>query len=355
MNTGRLASIRKELLEWYYRSARNLPWRATRDPYAIWVSEIMLQQTQVATVLPFYVRFLKRFPTIAVLADASEEEVLSAWSGLGYYRRARALLAGARKMVREHHGTVPVAVPDLMAIPGVGRYTAGAVASIAFDQAEPVLDGNIRRVFSRLTGGGIRGDRTGADEEACWNLAGALVAGGAPGDLNQALMELGATVCTTREPDCRSCPVAGWCEGYGSGNPGQYPAATKRAAAVKVVAAVAVILRGERVLLETPGEHSPLRGRWDLPAVEHGRDQDGDTRLASWLQGRYGLEVHSLLPVAGLNHGIMNRRIRLTAYRGSLRKGRVAGRNDLRWVEIGHIGHTPVSGATLKVLGAVRP
>jgi A/G-specific adenine glycosylase len=158
LKADRLKSVRSGLLRWYRRNARDLPWRSTTDPYAIWVSEIMLQQTQVATVIPYYTRFLERFPTIAALAAAGEEEVLAAWSGLGYYRRARSLLAGAREMVRVHGGVVPMEVGELMAIPGIGRYTAGAVASIAFHQPQPVLDGNIRRVLSRLTAGRIRGE-----------------------------------------------------------------------------------------------------------------------------------------------------------------------------------------------------
>ncbi|MBD3868067.1 MAG: A/G-specific adenine glycosylase [Acidobacteria bacterium] len=355
MNAGRQASIRKALLGWYRRSARTLPWRSTTDPYAIWVSEIMLQQTQVATVLPYYERFLERFPTITALAAASEEEVLSAWSGLGYYRRARALLAGAKKMIREFKATVPVAVADLMSIPGVGRYTAGAVASIAYHQPEPVLDGNIRRVLARLTGGRIRGDRTGADEAACWELAGGLVEGPDPGDLNQSLMELGATVCTAAEPDCRSCPVMRWCEGYASGNPGEFPVPAKRAAGVKVLAAVAVIGRGDKVLLEKPGDRSPLRGLWDLPALEHRNGADGSAELAAHLLDRHGLEVRSLTPGEEVSHGIMNRRIRLTVYHGTLARGRVAGRKELCWVEPDRLDVTPVSGATLKVLRAVLP
>ncbi len=354
MNNRRLASIRRELLEWYRRSARPLPWRATTDPYAIWVSEIMLQQTQVATVLPYYIRFLERFPTIAALAAATEEEVLSAWSGLGYYRRARSLLAGARIMVRDHGGTVPVLVSELMSIPGVGRTTAGAVASIAFHRQEPVLDGNIRRVLSRLTGGRIRGDRTAADEAACWELATVLVEGDEPGNLNQALMELGAAICASPMPACRSCPVTRWCEGHASGEPGRYPPPAKRPATLRIQAAVAVIRRGEQVLLEAPGEMSPLRGRWDLPAVEHESDQDGGASLVVALRDRHGLEARSLTAGANVSHGIMNRRIRLTAYHGTLARGRVAGRKELCWVEPDRLDHVPVSGATFKVLQAAR-
>ena len=346
--------MQSALLRWYGRSAREMPWRNSSDPYAIWVSEIMLQQTRVDTVIPYYLRFLRRFPTVAALAAASEDEVLAAWSGLGYYRRARSLLAGARKMVRDHGGAVPAELSELGRIPGIGRYTAGAVASIAFHLREPVVDGNIRRVFSRLTGGRIRGDRTGDDETACWELAGALVDRDRPGDLNQSLMELGATVCTRSEPQCRSCPVSRWCEGFAAGDPERFPRPAGKPATVKVRAAVAAIRKVDRVLLEKPGERSPLRGTWDLPTVEYGPDQDGGAHLATALREGHGLEIGSLAAAAEVSHGIMNRRISLTVYRCSLRSGRVAGREDLRWVKADRLDEMPVSGATLKVMRAMR-
>jgi A/G-specific adenine glycosylase len=209
-------------------------------------------------------------------------------------------------------------------------------------------------VFSRLTGGTIRGDRTGKDEAACWELATVLVEGDLPGELNQSLMELGATVCTSSRPDCLACPVSRWCEGFAAGDPERFPLSRPKQAASKVLAAVAVIRRSDRVLLEKPGEWSPLRGNWDLPAVETGPGGDGAETLLAGLHRRYGLEAGRHRSAGTVSHGIMNRRISLSIHLCSLRRGRVAGREPIRWVREDRLDETPVSGATLKVLRAVR-
>jgi A/G-specific adenine glycosylase len=202
--------IRDALIAWYERCARDLPWRRTSDPYAVWVSEVMLQQTRVDTVVPYYQRFLARFPTAAALAAASEDEVLAAWSGLGYYRRARLLHAGVREVVARYGGAVPEDAAARRALPGVGAYTAGAIGSIAFGREEPLVDGNVARVLARLRG--IDTPLGRADtERRLWDEAARLVRGPRPGVLNQALMELGATVCTPKTPRCERCPVASEC------------------------------------------------------------------------------------------------------------------------------------------------
>src|SRR5205823_775886 len=193
--------LRRALRRWYRAAARDLPWRRTRDPYAIWVSEVMLQQTQVATVRPYYERWMQRFPTVTDLAAAGEEDVLQVWAGLGYYSRARALLRGAREVVARHGGQVPRRTEDLKALPGIGPYTAGAIASIAFGLREPVVDGNVTRVLCRIFG--LRGDpNAGQLRSELWRLAALLVPPRAPGEFNSALMELGATVCRPGKPDC---------------------------------------------------------------------------------------------------------------------------------------------------------
>jgi A/G-specific adenine glycosylase len=198
--------LRAALLAWFDRNRRELPWRRTRDPYAIWLSEVMLQQTQVATVIPYWERFLARFPTVTALAEAPLDEVLSLWSGLGYYSRARNLHRAANEVVARHGGALPASHAALLALPGFGRYTAGAVASIAFGLPEPLVDGNVARVFSRACAiEGAPGDRE--REKKLWAEAARWVQGERPGELNQALMELGATVCTARSPRCGLCPL----------------------------------------------------------------------------------------------------------------------------------------------------
>lgn len=343
--------LRAPLLRWYARHKRDLPWRRTRDPYAIWVSEVMLQQTQVATVLPYYGRFLDRFPDVASLAAATEEEVLGYWSGLGYYQRARSLRAGARQVMRHHGGAVPDDLPALRALPGVGRYTAGAIASIAFGRAEPVLDGNVRRVLARVLAlDGARGGMAGGTERL-WDAAAHLARGRRPGDVNQALMELGALVCTPVGPGCRRCPVRAVCRAGATGDPERYPVRPPRQESHKGRVAVAWVLRGTCVLLERPDDGNPLRGTWDLPAVELATDADAGEALGGKL-ARHGLSVVVGEPIARVRHGIMNRRLTLDVFRCRMRRGRVAGRRDLCWTGSDGIATKAVSGATRKVFVA---
>lgn len=214
--------LRDALVAWYRQSARSLPWRGARDPWATWVSEVMLQQTRVETVVPYYQRFLQRFPTPQSLADAPEADVLAHWAGLGYYRRARFLHAGAKRVVEAHGGAVPKDMAALRALPGVGDYTAGAIGSIAFGLRVPLVDGNVERVLTRLHG--LRGDPRAAPlKKRLWSLAARYADHDAPGDANQALMELGATVCTPVAPRCLLCPVRAHCVALGEGEVTRYP------------------------------------------------------------------------------------------------------------------------------------
>jgi len=300
----------------------------------------MLQQTQVRTVLPYYERFLARFPDVASLAAADEEAVLAAWSGLGYYRRARALHAGARVVLERHAGALPDNAAALRALPGIGRYTAGAIASIAFGQPEPVLDGNVRRVLSRVL--------TENNDRMLWSAAEELVRGKQPGRLNEALMELGALVCTPAAPDCPSCPARTSCAALTGQCPENYPRARAKPHPQSVRAAVAWIERAGRVLLERPADGSPLRGTWDLPAIEIAEGADPVAAIRSKLK-RARLDVAVGPSIACVRHGIMNRRLTLEVFGCRLRKGRVVGRTDLLWVGPGQLPTTAHSGATRKI------
>jgi A/G-specific adenine glycosylase len=267
-----VASLRARLLAWYDAHARDLPWRRTRDPYAIWVSEVMLQQTRVDTVIPYYERFLARFPSVVALADAPLDAVLSAWSGLGYYRRARMLHGAARSMAEQHEGQVPRDPAARRALPGVGRYTAGAIGSIAFDLPEPIVDGNVARVLSRLfcidTPLGAQ-----ATERVLWQLAEAMAQGERPGALNQALMELGATVCTPDNAHCGRCPWADACRARAEDKVEvlPVPAKTKAPRVVRLCALVARRKDGRLWMLRS--EDSLFHGLWGLPISEgHGAE-----------------------------------------------------------------------------------
>jgi len=338
--------LRQRLLDWYSAHARDLPWRRTGDPYAIWLSEIMLQQTQVATVIPYYERFLQRFPDISALAAAKEEEVLALWSGLGYYRRARMLHRGAIEVVQKHDGRLPDNPGQLRALPGIGRYTAGAIASIAFDLCEPILDGNVRRVLCRVHR--IDGSRIGwAEEESqLWGLAGELAQGARPGDLNQALMELGARVCTATQPACDRCPIARACRSRGAGAT-ELPARKAKQPTTQSAAAVAWLRRGNKLLLRRRGE-GPLRGEWDLPAVTIGDDESPQQALIREFAAQ-DLEIRAYPTTGQQRHGIMQQRLLLHVVPCSLKRGRVAGREQLSWCPIDELSRRAISGATTKI------
>jgi len=310
----------------------------------------MLQQTQVKTVLPYYTGFLERFPDVATLAAAAEDDVLAQWTGLGYYRRARSLHRGAQEVMRLHGGRVPSDAATLRTLPGVGRYTAGAIASIAFDRAEPILDGNVRRVLSRWFG--IDGARLGKGEEQrrLWELAGQLVQGATPGDFNQALMELGATVCTPLKPNCPVCPVRNACFARAHNAVERLPAATPRKKSVTVRVGVAVIRRAGKVLLERPDDANPFRGKWDLPAIELDGSGFAGEALTRRFDQRHRVTVSMGACLAQTTHGILHRRLKLEAHGGTLSRGRVGDSRDLSWVALDSLGDHPISGATSKVL-----
>jgi A/G-specific adenine glycosylase len=248
--------FRRALLAWYAAHGRALPWREDGDPYRVWVSEIMLQQTRVAAVLDHYARFMKRFPTVQSLAAARQQSVLAAWSGLGYYHRARRMHQTAKVIVREHGGQFPSRSEELLALPGIGRYTAAAIASIAFGEAAAVVDGNVERVVARLHGQPLK-------QQSVWSEAGRLLDTERPGDFNQAMMELGATICTPRAPQCLLCPVADWCSTRGEDRRKPRPARKRKQLCYGVG------VQGESVLLvQRDATASLMAGMWELPRIQ---------------------------------------------------------------------------------------
>ena len=256
------------LVRWFRAGHRVLPWRRTRDPYQVWIAEIMLQQTRVEVVVPYYERFVARFPTPDALAGAPLDDVLAAWAGLGYYRRARHLHAAAALVVREHAGELPAEDDALRALPGIGRYTAGAIRSIAFGHAAPIVDGNVARVLSRLFAlSGGPGDT--AWEKRLWTLASALVPAADPSAFNQGLMELGATVCTPRTPRCEACPLARFCKAHAAGREEAHPPAKKRAKIKRIERWVLLCVRAKdgAVWMRRRGDDEHNAGQWEAPLV----------------------------------------------------------------------------------------
>lgn len=312
-------TTRVALLRWFDLHARDLPWRRTRDPYAIWLSEVMLQQTRVDTVVPYYQRFLESFPTATALADAPEDTVLSHWSGLGYYRRARQLHAAAKVMRDTHGGSLPPDPDALRALPGIGPYTAGAIGSIAFERREPIVDGNVARVLSRLFGIEAPLGSKGSEAEL-WAHAAAFADGERPGAINQALMELGATICTPKSAACESCPIASGCIAQKTDRTALLPVPKVRRAP-KLVHLVAVhASQGARVWL-TQSTGALFGGLWGLPMVEV------DDRAAPWRAAvrralkSVGLEATAALTLAGsLTHVLTHRRLEVRLVRVEARR-----------------------------------
>jgi A/G-specific adenine glycosylase len=302
--------LRARLLEWYARARRDLPWRRTQDPYAVWLSETMLQQTRVETAVPYYERFLRALPTIAELAEAPEERVLSLWSGLGYYRRARMMHAAAKHVARAHGGQLPSDPAALRRLEGIGAYTAGAVASIAFGRRAAVVDGNVARVLARLFA--IDDDVKSASGSArLWALAEGLVpdGDGSPGDWNQALMELGATVCVPREPKCAHCPVSALCAGRAEGRARQLPRVGRKTKPTEVRQVAIVLASAKAVLLARRRPQVLFGGLWEPPSA---------TGTVPALAARLGLDPRRLAHVGDIIHVLSHRRMHVEVMRGAL-------------------------------------
>lgn len=334
-----IAKIRRGLLRWFARNARELPWRRDRDPYRIWVSEAMLQQTQIAAVIPYFERFLKRFPSVKTLASADLEEVLRFWEGLGYYRRARHLHSAARIVMTEHGGKVPRDVDAFAALPGVGRYTLGAVLSQAFDHRLPLVDGNVERVLARLflcdvspSTNGVKGWH--------WSVTQRLLPRRGVGAFNQALMELGQTVCFPKQPACSKCPLAACCAAHATKRTAEVPR-PKASARVTVVNEIAVAIRkGNRFLIvRRPADAERWADFWELP---HGERRDGEEdlrgirRIARELTG---LSLADPKRLARITHTVTRFRIHLDCW--------LASATSAGWRSNFHIAHAWVRAADL--------
>jgi A/G-specific adenine glycosylase len=304
-DSSRGDELRRSLLAWFDRAKRPLPWRATRDPYAIWLSEVMSQQTRVETVIPYYEKFLSHYPNVERLAEAPVEEVLGHWSGLGYYRRARMLHRTAQEVARMHGGVFPRTRAALEALPGVGPYTAGAVASIAFDEPAGVVDGNVVRVFARLFDDDTDG-RTPAGLAHFRARADALVPAERAGDWNQALMELGATVCVPREPRCLLCPVAAACEGRARGTAHALPRLAKKAKPVPAAFDALVVTSGASVLLAERQAEGLFGGLLEPPLYD---------AAPTLLEAAQAAKLDLADPVGQVGHTLSHRKLAVAVHR----------------------------------------
>ena len=331
------------LLNWYARHARPLPWRKTRDPYRIWISEIMLQQTQVETVIPYYQRWLKKFPTVRALANAPLKEVLALWEGLGYYSRARNLHKAAQKVMAEHKGRLPRTVDELRRLPGIGRYTAGAIASIAFNADAAVLDGNVKRVLARVFN--LSDDvKSPAGEKKLWALAESLVPSGRAGDYNQALMDLGATICRPQNPTCLLCPLLGLCEAQKLGLQNERPVTAKKAPTPHYDVTAAILRKNGRVLIAQRPADKLLGGLWEFPG---GKVKPGE-RLRACLRREIreelGIEIKVGEQTMTLKHAFTHFKITLHVFEATLRRRRPRPIEAAacKWVRPGQLSEYPM-------------
>jgi A/G-specific adenine glycosylase len=364
------AEFRRALLHFFQHNRRDLPWRRTPDPWGVLVSEIMLQQTRVDTVVPYYLRWMERFPTPMALADAPMEEVLRQWQGLGYYRRARNLHAAAQLLAERSDQGFPQTREELRALPGIGAYTAGAVASIAFGRAVPAVDGNVRRVFARLL------DDPSPTLARLEREVGALVDPVSPGDFNQGLMELGSLVCTPRRPRCEVCPVQPWCAARGAGTVQERPQ-TKPKAPVRHLHEVVLVLRapdgeGWQLLLRQRPESGLLGGLWEFPGLEIPPPKPGIAGLRLLEEGLNTLLTHLGIrpsheegdgrpsppaPLPRVEHLFTHRKVTYHPHLLTLPApsgGEGEPGNPLRWVTRSELDLLPLSQAQLRILGGAE-
>jgi A/G-specific adenine glycosylase len=362
LSAQELSTFRQQLLGWFRQFRRDLPWRHTREPYRIWLSEIMLQQTRVAVAIPYYERFLGRFPNVGALAAAPQEEVLRMWSGLGYYSRARNMQKSAQQIVAKYGGEFPARLEDALALPGIGDYTAAAILSIAFGEKQAVLDGNVARVLARL--GAIRGDlREPRRWQALQRTADGLLEPNSPGDWNQAMMELGATLCTPKSPQCLLCPVAQSCEGRRQGIAESLPEKRKKRATIGVTLAAAIFADGrdqtlllpppKSIMEKAPADHVPtlVSQMWHFPMLSVSGDPAKELlrHLHKFIPGTANSRWN-FVPGPRLRHAVTYRSITLLPFLIRVRKlPRIAGAKQ---VPLDNICDLPVSNLTRKAARA---
>ncbi|MBD2075076.1 A/G-specific adenine glycosylase [Phormidium sp. FACHB-592] len=349
-----MISLRQALLTWYRQSGRTLPWRQTRDPYAIWVSEIMLQQTQVKTVLPYYERWLTLFSTVQALAIAEQQQVLKAWEGLGYYARARNLHRAAQAVVLKHNGVFPSDFATVMQLPGIGRTTAGGILSAAFNQPIAILDGNVKRVLARLLALPVPPKRAITQ---LWHCSEALIDPTFPRDFNQAIMDLGATVCTPQQPLCANCPWKEHCRAYNQGIQAELPMSETRVPIPHKVIGVAVIWNDQgQILIDRRRQEGLLGGLWEFPG---GKVEPGETIEACIqreIREELGIEIAVGDRLIVVDHAYSHFRVTLNVHhcRHVSGKPQAIECDEVRWVALAELDQYPFPKANLQIIEALR-
>jgi A/G-specific adenine glycosylase len=349
-----ISALQTSLLTWYAKQGRDLPWRRSRDPYAIWVSEIMLQQTQVKTVIPYYDRWLTQFPTLAALAAADQQQVLKVWQGLGYYARARNLHRAAQELVEKHNGTFPADLPTALSLPGIGRTTAGGILSAAFNQPTPILDGNVKRVLARLVALPVPPVKAIAH---LWQLSSALLDPAHPRDFNQAWMDLGATVCLPHNPLCDRCPWQPHCHAYNQGIQTKLPMTEPRAPIPHKIIGVAVIWNDAgQILIDRRKPDGLLGGMWEFPG---GKVEPGETIEACIqreIQEEIGIEIAVGDRLIVVEHTYSHFHVTLNVHHCHHISGepQAIDCDEIRWVERSDLDNYPFPKANLQIIEALK-
>ncbi len=344
--------FRRRLLKWYAQHKRDLPWRRSKNPYRVWVSEVMLQQTQVETVKPYFQRFLKAFPTVKQLATADEQDVLRLWEGLGYYRRARQLHAAAQQVVAEFGGRFPNEVAILQSLPGIGRYTAGAIASIAFDRRAPILEANTIRLFARLLA--YRDDpMKAAGQQLLWQTAEDVLPRKEVANFNQALMELGSLVCTPTAPQCHECPIASLCETNQHDLQDSIPPASRKPKLTDLFEAAVVVRKNKNVLLRRCAEGERWAGLWDFPRFELASEGPlfVQGELIAKVHEQTGVDIKPATLLTTIKHSVTRYRITLECYDAHWASGRIVSGSakSIRWFPARRLAEVPLSTTGRKI------
>jgi A/G-specific adenine glycosylase len=342
------AQVRRKMLAWYKQNARDLPWRRSADPYRIWISEVMLQQTQVDAVKVYYERFQRVFPTIQHLATASEHEVLRLWEGLGYYRRARQLHQTARLIVERHGGQMPQDPEVLLSLPGIGRYTAGAILSIAFDQRQPILEANTLRVYSRLLGY-TADPRAAVGQRTLWAFAEHVLPQRRVGLFNQSMMELGSRICTPHNPLCPACPVRRLCRARETGSQNEIPLAAKRKRYKNVFEVAVVVWRKGNVLLRHCADTERWAGLWDFPRFRVECTSPNARQISEHILQITGIHIRVGEKLATIKHGVTRFRIDLDCYEAMYEAGRTRRQSGFVWTARNQLDRFPLSATGRKI------
>ncbi|SDK92556.1 A/G-specific adenine glycosylase [Natronincola ferrireducens] len=352
LNPTKVKALQEQLIDWYEKNHRKLPWRTTTNPYYIWISEIMLQQTRVDTVIDYYNRFVEKFPTIKDLASAEEEVVLKAWEGLGYYSRAKRIHQTAKILIEKYEGQMPQTYDEIRKLPGIGPYTAGAVASIAFHQAVPAVDGNVMRVFSRVFY--IKEDITlNTTKKVMEEVGEKVVSRKNPSYFNQGLMELGALICTPTSPKCLICPLFQLCRARELGLQKELPLKQKKPKPKEIVMEMALLYKGEKILIMKRPPEGLLGDLWGLPTVEKEENLEGGKSIKLELEETYGLKADNISYIFEKNHVFTHIKWRMQLYRMDLIEEKEIDYPSIQWVNRQQLKDYPLPTAFKKLIPSI--